>query len=180
MWRFGRGPTCRRNSKASPALGAGQPLVPVWSAAFFGRAPQSRKITNLLTARFIFGHFVPAIGSRKSPPKAGSAHFWTAGTCTREARRRIGKEVRGTAKANSSEKKYEARRRCGKEVRGMAKANKIQLFWESSFSEARFIDGAGESVFQNCIFQASHSRSRPTPQIRIVSGIRFFRSPVHR
>ena len=26
---------------------------------------------NLLTARFIFGHFVPAMGSRKSPPKAG-------------------------------------------------------------------------------------------------------------
>ena len=64
---------------------------------------KKRKTRNLLTARFIFGHFVPAIGSRKSPPKAGSAHFWTAGASTREARRRIGKEVRGTAKANSSD-----------------------------------------------------------------------------
>ena len=37
--------------------------------------PNLRKTPeNLLTARFIFGHFVPAIGSRKSPPKAGSVH----------------------------------------------------------------------------------------------------------
>ena len=30
---------------------------------------------NLLTERSIFGHFVPAMGSRNSPPKAGAKYF---------------------------------------------------------------------------------------------------------
>ena len=33
---------------------------------------------NLLTARSVSGHFVPPMGSRKSPPKAGLARLgWT-------------------------------------------------------------------------------------------------------
>ena len=36
------------------------------------------KKLNLLTARSVSGHFVPPMGSRKSPPKAGLAQLgWT-------------------------------------------------------------------------------------------------------
>ena len=112
-----------------------------------------RVLDNLLTARFIFGHFVPAIGSRKSPPKAGSAH------ALMDSRNMHTRGATPFVDVYIFCKSY-----------GFL-TPRSGLFRKPGFSEARFIDGSAESVFQNCTFQASHCRSRPTPR----SGL--FREP---